>query len=110
MKNIKLFVIALLIGTTGVFASEISTNELKNPTIGSQIENLLENTEFSFNNTSAVQITFTFSSEGEIVVLKVNSVDKQVLNYIRENLNGKTIKNPGERDKIYHLSLKMETI
>lgn len=110
MKNLKLFVIALLIGTTGLFASETSKNETKNPTIGTQIENLLENTEFSFNNTSAVQITFTFSSAGEIVVLKVNSVDKQVLNYIRENLNGKTIKNPGERDKIYHLCLKLETI
>ncbi len=110
MKNLKLFVIALLIGTTGLFASEISTNELKKPTIGTQIENLLDHTEFYFNNTSTVQITFTFSSAGEIVVLKVNSVDKQVLNYIRENLNGKTIKNPGERDKIYHLCLKLQTI
>lgn len=110
MKNLKLFVIALLIGTTGLFASEISSKDLKNPTIGTQIEILLENTEFSFNNPSAVQITFTFSSAGEIVVLKVNSVDKHVLDYIRKNLNGKTIKNPGERDKIYNLSLKLQAI
>jgi hypothetical protein len=110
MKNLKLFVIALLIGTTGVFASEISTEPLKKSDIATQIENLLEQTEFTFNNTSQVQITFTFNSEGEIVVLKVNSADKAVLNYIRKNLNGKTIENPGERDKLYCLNLKLQVI
>lgn len=110
MKKLQLFVIALLIGTTGLFASEMKNNDFITPDISTQIGDLLDNTEFTFNNISTVQIAFTFSSEGEIVVLKVNSVNKQVLNYIRKNLNGKTIKNPGERDKIYHLSLKLKSI
>jgi hypothetical protein len=110
MKKLKLFTIALLIGTTGLFASEMSRNDVENPNIGTQIENLLDQSEFNFEDTSAVQITFTFNSEGQIVILKVNSTDEEVLNYFRENLNGKTIKNPGERDKLYSLSLKLQTI
>lgn len=109
MKKFKIFVIALLIGTTGLFASEISSKDFNNPTIGSQIENLLDDTELEFKTNTTVQITFTFSSKGEIVVLKVDSIDKEVLDYIRKNLNGKTIKNPGKRDKIYHLPLKLQT-
>jgi hypothetical protein len=110
MKKLKLFTIALLIGTTGLFASEMSRNDVENPTIGTQIENLLNYTEFTFDNTSEVQIKFTFTSEGKIVVVKVNSNDKKVLNYIRKNLNGKEIKNPGERGKMYSLSLKLQAI
>ena len=110
MKNLKLFIIALLIGTTGLFAAETTNIDLKKSDISTQIENLLNETEFTFNNTSQVQITFTFNSEGEIVVLKVDSKDKEVLNYIRKNLNGKTIKTPGERDKLYTLNLKLQEI
>ena len=110
MKKLKLLAFALLIGTAGMVASETSKNDVEKPTIGTQIENLLNYTEFTFDNTSEVQITFTFNSEGEIVVLKVNSTDSEVLNYIRKNLNGKTIKNPGERDKHYNLSLKLQVV
>jgi hypothetical protein len=108
MKKLKLFAFVLFIGTTGLFASEISKTDLKNSDIGTQIENLLNDTEFTFDNTSEVQIKFTFNSEGQIVVLKVNSMDSEVLNYIRKNLNGKMIKNPGERDRLYNLSLKLQ--
>ena len=110
MKKLKLFAFALFIGTTGLFASEISRNDVENPNISTQIENLLSKTEFTFDNTSEIQIKFTFTSEGEIVVVKVNSKDSNVLNYIRKNLNGKAIKNPGERDKFYSLSLKLQKI
>ena len=108
MKKLKLFTLALFIGTTGLFASEISKTELKKSDIGTQIENLLNDTEFLFDNTIEVQIKFTFNSEGEIVVLKVSSSDSNVLNYIRKNLNGKVILNPGERNKLYNLSLKLQ--
>jgi hypothetical protein len=108
MRKLKLFTLALFIGTTGLFASEISKTELKKSDIGTQIENLLNDTEFLFDNTIEVQIKFTFNSEGEIVVLKVSSSDSNVLNYIRKNLNGKVILNPGERNKLYNLSLKLQ--
>ena len=109
MKKLKLFAFALFIGTTGLFASEMSRNDVDNRDIGVQIENLLDATEYDFNE-AHIDITFTFSSEGEIVVLKVNSTDSNVLNYVRENLNGKTIKNPGEHDKLYSISLNLQLV
>jgi len=110
MKKLKLLALALFIGTTGLFASEMSINDIENPNIGTQIENLLSHTQFTFDNISEIQIKFTFTSEGKIVVVKVNSKDRNVLNYVRENLNGKEIKNPGEKGKYYSLYLKLQTI
>jgi len=110
MKNFKLFALALFIGTTGLFASEMSINDIENPNIETQIENLLNHTKFTFDNTQEVQIKFTFTYEGKIVVVEVDSKDRDVLNYIRKNLNGKAIKNPGEKNKMYSLSLKLQTI
>ena len=110
MKKLKLFAFALFIGTTGLFASEMSRNDVENPNIGNQIVTLLSDTEFTFDNTSEIQIKFTFTSEGEIVVVKVNSKDSNVLNYVRKNLNGKAIKNPGKRGKSYSLSVKLQAI
>ena len=49
----------------------------------------------------SVVLKFTFNSEGEIVVLCPGCKDKEVVSYIRENLNNKKFNNPGERDKIY---------
>lgn len=110
MKKLKLFALALLIGTAGLFASVTSKTDLKNPDIEAQIENLLNHTQFTFDNISEVKIIFTFTTEGKIVVVKVNSSDSNVLNYIRKNLNGKTLTYPGERNKLYDISLKLKAI
>ncbi|NOR27992.1 MAG: hypothetical protein GQ540_05640, partial [Lutibacter sp.] len=58
-------------------------------------------------NETTVMLTFTFSSQGEVVVLNVDSRDKDILNYVREHLNYKKVDNPGERDKIYTMPLKV---
>jgi len=41
------------------------------------------------------------------VVLGVDSKNSDVLKYIRKNLNYKKIENPGERDKLYTMPLKL---
>lgn len=109
MKKLKLLALALFIGTTGLFASETSINDIENPNIEAQIENLLSHTDVSFDTPFVVQIKFTFTSNGKIVVVEVDSKNRDVLNYIRKNLNGKAIKNPGEKDKMYRISLKLQT-
>lgn len=109
MKKFKLFTVAMLIGTMGIFASENTNLSKTSSDIGAQIETLLDATEFEFQDTH-IDITFTFSSEGEIVVLKVGSNDENVLNYVRENLNGKTIKNPGVHDKLYSIALNLKSV
>ena len=64
---------------------------------------------FNVENELNVMLTFTFSSEGEIVILNVDSKNQDVLDYLRKNLNYKKVKSPGERDKLYTMPLKMKT-
>ena len=50
----------------------------------------------------------TFSSLNIILILNVNSKNPEILNFIRKNLNYHKITNPGERDKLYTMPLKMK--
>ena len=104
MRKLKLFAFALLIGTTTLFANHInpedSTKEMRN-----QIVALMNAPNLNINQEITVIITFTFNSVGEIIVLKVNSKDSEVLNYLRQNLNQKAISSPGEKFKQYTIPL-----
>ena len=73
-----------------------------------EIVKLLQAPDFTISNEMNVVIKFTFNSEGEIVVLCAGCKDREIINYIRENLNHKKFKNPGVRDKIYTLPLKIQ--
>ena len=107
MKKFKLLALALLIGTASVFAVNVDDPTEANKKIRSQIVDLLETPEFVVEEDVSVALTFTFSSQGELVILKVNSSDRNILNYVRENLNYKKVQNPGTRDKIYTMPLKV---
>lgn len=109
MKKLKLLALALVIGTASVFAANGDNPVEANKKIRNQIVNLLEAPEFSVENELNVMLTFTFSSEGEIVILNVDSKNQDVLDYLRKNLNYKKVKSPGERDKLYTMPLKMKT-
>ena len=76
--------------------------------IRNQIVKLLEDPSFVIEKEMNVVIKFTFNSEGEIVVLCAGCKDKQVVNYIRKNLNGKKFDSPGVKDKIYKMPLKIK--
>jgi hypothetical protein len=108
MKKFKLMALALVIGTSSLFAFnseglDVSKNEIRN-----QILKLLAVADVTVENEMIVDLTFTFSSQGEIVVLNVNSRNPEVLKFIRKNLNYHKIENPGERDKIYTMPLNLK--
>jgi hypothetical protein len=107
MRTLKLFALAMLIGTAGMFAAETANPDVPKKVIRNQIVDLLETPKFAVDKDMTVNITFTFSSEGEIVVLNVDSKNREVLKYIRKNLNYQKLDNPGERDKIYTMPLKV---
>jgi hypothetical protein len=108
MRKFKLLALALAIGTTSLFATTVE--DVTNEEIRSQIVKLLETPDFGVDYEMNVNISFTFSSEGEVVVLNVDSKNRNVLNYIRENLNYKKIQNPGEKDKLYTMPLKIAKV
>jgi len=108
MNKFRLVAIALVFGTTGLFASTIITPDVSKDEIRAQIIELVENSETIIENQVVVHVTFTFSTSGEIVVLKVNSTDKQVLTFIRENLNSKSLENPGKANRHYTMAIIIE--
>lgn len=107
MRKFKLLALALVIGTASLFAANAADSDVPKEEIRSQIIELLTAPDFLISREMTVNITFTFSSEGEIVVLNVDSKNHDVLNFIRKNLNYQKIDNPGERDKIYSMPLKI---
>jgi hypothetical protein len=107
MKKFKLFALAMLIGTASLFAAEIATPDTPKKEIRNQIVQLLKTPRFAVPDDINVLVTFTFSSEGELVVLHVDSSNKDIKKYVRRNLNYKKIQNPGERDKLYTMPLKL---
>ena len=104
-----LLALAIVIGTASLFATNVNPEDSKSE-LRTQIVKLLNTPSFEVENNVNVEITFTFSSEGEIVVLNVDSSDRDILKYVRKNLNYQKIQNPGERDKLYSLPLKMQAI
>jgi len=107
MKKIKLLALALFIGTVGLFANNINSDDSVYK-MRDQIIELMDTPNFTVNKEITVKITFTFSSKGEVIVLNVDSKDSDVLNYIRKNLNQKVISNPGEQFKQYTLPLTIK--
>ena len=108
MKKFKLVALALVIGTSSLFAFNSEGMDLSKNDIRNQILKLLEVADFSVENETTVNLTFTFSSQGEIVVLNVDSRNPEILNFIRKHLNYHKIENPGERDKIYAMPLNLK--
>lgn len=110
MRKLKLLALALLIGGVSAFAYNVEDPEVPTKKIRSQIIELLQEPGFVVAKDIEVVIKFTFSSEGEIVVLCPGCDSKQVKNYIRENLNYKKFEYPGVQDKLYTMPLKIQAI
>lgn len=102
MKKLILMAFAIAIGTTTLLATNVNPDD-SNKNIRSQIQKLFDATDFQVDEDVTVTIVFTFDSEDKIIVLNVDSTNSDVLKYIRENLNHKTISNPGEKDKHYKI-------
>jgi len=91
MRKFKLVVIALIIGTSSLFAFS------GNSAISSKKEqpSSVDSSNFNAVKKPNVKLTFSINSESKIVVLAVNSKEREVLNFVRENVNGKEIKGKG---------------
>lgn len=106
MKNLKIIAIAFIISTSSLFAAEI-VPDIPVKDIRSQVVDLLSDPEFRVAEELVVNVVFTFSSEGDIVVLKVDSKNPDVIQYIRDHINHKMIATPGEPNREFTLPLRI---
>lgn len=110
MKKFKLLALAIVIGTTSLFAAETANFEGPEKEIRNQIVKLLQTPNFDIEQDISVVLKFTFNSEGEIVILCPGCKDRRIVNYIRKNLNQKKFKIPGEKDEVYKLPLTIKAV
>ena len=103
MRKLKFLTLALLFSMTSLFASERTDN--LNADIRTQIVELLDNAKFEIEEDYKMDFTFTFNSNGEIVVLNVNSNSKEIKDFIRKNVNSKKILNPGIKNEKYTMPI-----
>ena len=104
-----LLALALVIGTASLLATNVNPDDSKKE-MRAQIVKLLHTPDFGVDYEMTVNISFTFSSEGEVVVLGVDSQNSTIFHHIRENLNYKKIQSPGEKDKLYTMPLKIAKV
>jgi hypothetical protein len=108
MNKFKLMAIAFVFGTASLFASTITNPEVSGDEIRSQIVALVDASAKTLESPISVEITFSFNSEGEIVILKVQSRDKEILDFIRTNINGEKLENPGKMRKKYEMFITVK--
>lgn len=108
MKKFKLLALALVISTAGLFAANTETPDVSKKELRNQIVNLLQSPDFIVEEDMTVTLKFTFSSEGEIVILCPGCKNQDIVKFIRENLNYKKFETPGERDKVYAIPLTIK--
>lgn len=107
MKKVQLLLVAFVMGTLSLFANNVETPNVSKDEIRKQIIELIESTEMNFEQNSFVNITFTFNTEGEIIVLKVDSMNQNIISFVRENLNGKKLEKPGKVNKEYIMPISV---
>jgi hypothetical protein len=109
MKNFKLLALAFIITTTSLFATNIEMPDIPVKQIRNQVAELFTNQPaFTVENDMIVDIIFTFNTDGEIVVLRINSKDSDVLDYVQNCMSSKKLEIPGEFNRVFRLPLKIE--
>lgn len=103
MRKLKFLTLALFFSMTSLFASEKIEN--LNADIREQIVQLLDDAKIEIEQDYKMDVTFTFNSYGEIVVLNVNSDKKEIRKFIRENVNYKKLQNPGNINEKYTMPI-----
>ena len=108
MKKLQFLTKALFFSMTSLFAAEKLDN--LNTDIREQVVQLLNDAKFEIEQDYKMEFTFTFNSNVEIVVLDVNSRNKEIIECIRENINYKKLQNPEVKNEKYTMPIHVKAI
>ena len=107
MRKFKLLALAFVIGTASLFAVNIDEPENPSKEIRNEIVKLLQSPEFTVENDMTVVIKFTFNSEGEIVVLSVDTDYLKVEKFIKSRLNYEKVTSSLVKGKEYTVPIRI---
>jgi len=108
MNKFKLLALALVVGTVSLFANNEINPDTSKDEIRNQIVELVADSEVIIDVEMVVNVTFTFSTEGEIVILDVDSKDEEILDFLRTSINSKKLKNPGKANRHYNMPISLK--
>lgn len=94
MKNLKMYVAAILIAVGTTVSANNTTPEKGNEPKGgvtTQIAELLKNPEMVINHDIEATVTFTVNDKKELVVINVESNNENVDAFIKSRLNYKKL-------------------
>lgn len=107
MKKIKFMALAFVIATSSLFATEI-VPDVPVKEIRTQINDLLPTPDFNIDTNHTVNVYYRFDGTGRLYVLWVESYDKQVQNYVRENMHEKLVEINDDYDKVFKMELNLK--
>ncbi len=107
MKKVKVILVALtlMLGTLFTTAAT-TTNELKTP-FSAEIENLLDDNNLLLGVDVFATITFVVNTEGELVLLDVDTDNQLVKQLIKERLSYYKIKAKMQKGKEYKVPVRI---
>lgn len=87
MKNLKIYLVAMLL-SFGISASATtSTSEKDHKDVTTQIAELLKNPGINVEKEVMAKVTFIVNSDNELVVINVDTKDRNVDAFIKSRLN-----------------------
>ena len=109
MKNVKLFILALGLFTLNVSAANLNpikpTDDLRFEMIDLIGSNYMDE---MLENEYAADVLFTVNAERELIILSVDSKNKELESYLKRKLNYKKVNHtPSKHGEIYLLPVKM---
>ncbi|WP_103069549.1 hypothetical protein [Aquimarina sediminis] len=112
MKKLTVLLFAVVLSTSQLFANNNNPEKDTNQQLREQIASLLEKPEIKLLEQEELQakIEFTINTEGEIVVLNVDSKRHIIKSYIKSRLNYKKtdLKTSESPNRVYHISLRIK--
>jgi len=109
MKKIKLLVLAFVITTSSLFAKEIIP-DIPIVKVQLKIMELLKSPDFDLERDVSTNFYISFTAEGKIKVLKIESHNKDIKKYIHDSLDNKILKAAGDSGTgtVYRVPLKLK--
>ena len=100
MKNLKTLVLLLAMAfSSTIFANSVPLSEKPN-SLNEEISSLLRSPNFEISQEMEATVTITFNKHNEIVVLSVDSDNKEVINFIKSRLNYNKVKSSLVAEKV----------
>ncbi len=107
MKNVKVILVALTLMLGTLFTTAATPANLVKTPFSVEIEKLLEDNDLLLSVDVYATITFVINTEGEIVVLDVDTENRTVKQFISDRLSYHKIKAKMQKGKEYKVPVRI---